>query len=250
MRNRFISLLCTATVLGFGAPNSAALSQTTFQPSPTPMHATRAGMPGTAVNVTPVSLPACKYAQQSVAVDLSTTSAMGIDPHWALTSTPPPSGGTGPGSVFGGPSHAIYAGWTGVPANWIEPFPAPLGPPNPVGMPLGAPVGNYTYKLTFTLSCAPQSYSRLDLSGVIAADNDFTATLNNMPLASCSGGYCFQSPGTTIAAPPISAFVQGTNTIIIVVKNAGQYTGLSVQAVLRAMCGRMCCQMLPSKGTK
>jgi hypothetical protein len=257
MNNRFVLML-----LG-GLVTSGVLTSTDFALARSGFH--QSGSSGPSAANAMVIVPACQYAGQVVTADLSTTTA-GTDPHWALTATPQGGGGGGGGggsgtgntnrmmqmnqamTAFGGPSHATLTAWTALPGNWIEPYAAPMSG----GGPYDAPAGDYTYQLKFTLACAPESYARLNISGVIAADNRFTATLNNNNLlASCSGsGYCFQSPGTTISSPPLSAYVQGTNTITIVVHNDGGPTGLAVQATLKAMCGKMCCQMLPTRGTR
>jgi hypothetical protein len=173
------------------------------------------------------SLPPCTQPGQPVSLDLSTLAYPGsngiVDPNWTVAPGGPPT------SIVNtsGP-------WNALPNNWVEPTQAKTA-------------ATYTYTRPFNLPCSPQSYTKLELAGFVAADNSVQLKLNACTIASCqagnANGICFNVPatGTPIVSPPSTCFNQGPNALVATVWNqAGTATALSVKALLSATCGRDC----------
>jgi hypothetical protein len=152
---------------------------------------------------------------------------------------------SGGSTTVGGPTAITqpFGPWSALPNLWIQPLATP-GPANS-----GFAAGDYTYTLQFYLPCQPRNYAKLAIGGAIAADNNFTAYLNGNSFLSCSTGHCFGGAGTPIPVSPsvTGPFVQGLNTIKIVVHNNESYTGLAAQLTLNLTCGKECCMKLPTR---
>lgn len=182
----------------------------------------------------PVQVPNCSYAGESLpTADLSTTPVAGaIDPHWSVR--------LGNARIPGAPGHTALDAWTALPLNWIQPSP-PSQQANG-----NEPQGDYTYSLNFQIPCDPSNYSNFTLTGHVAADNEIISVSanGNSSVASCSGT-CFNTPvGGTAFAIPVAMLRGGSNTLNIVVRNDGQWSGLSVVAFIVARCGKGCCIIL------
>jgi hypothetical protein len=172
-----------------------------------------------------VSVPTCT-PHQTVTADLSTATS-GVDPHWAVA-------GSG---VTGGPHHTPHVtAWsaTGLMNNWIQPS-------NSSTAQKFIP-GDYNYSVQFYLPYQPGRYKILNIIGGMAADDTFTAALNGH-MASCNSQHCYSVSTPISANKPV--FVQGLNTVTVVVTNAilnndptiRSYSGLAVHAILTATCG-------------
>ena len=250
---KYCLALAVCVLLGVPLATGTAFAQSTFSPGSKPSRAI--GPLGEShvdhytamrANLKLVHAPECKYAGEVSHVDLSTTSANGTDPHWSVT---------GPNQKgFGGPTHATHSGWTAVTGYWIQPFTGPSSDPYGTAN-NNARRGSYTYTIQFTLPCKPKSRrnpSGMDASitGVMAADNSFTAKLNGHQIAACGSmgttSTCFRAPVTPISySGPY--FHQGVNTLTVTVFNNSGYTGMAAKLTLNLTCGKMCCKELPSK---
>lgn len=189
-----------------------------------------------AVAATPVQLRECSYAGQAVTADLSTTTNAGADPHWTVS---------GPGA--GGPTHTTLSAWTALPSNWIQPTSAASNTADS-----GLAAGDYTYSVQFVIPCDPRNYQSIAVAGTIAADNRLMSlSINGNAVAgvACSSiNTCFNTPpGGTPFTIPAGQLRPGVNTMTVVVRNDGSYTGVAVRATLRAVCGKECCRPLPPK---
>jgi hypothetical protein len=175
----------------------------------------------------PLTVGQCIQADSKFLVPLDTTSTSGItDPHWLVIG---PTGGLLP------PYHATLSAWTALKNNWVEPTQPGV---NDVADG-NAQMGTYTYAIWFDLPCPPESYSNLQLTGSVAADNEATVYLNGFAVASCTSGTCFyNSPFSFTAFTP---FLPGINSLTVVVHNDGAYTGVAVKAELAGIClGKSC----------
>lgn len=171
-----------------------------------------------------VGLPPCTFYGESMSADLSTTHPE----NWQVT-----------GPHANGPTQITFVAWTALPNDWIQPRSSTELQ--------NVDAGDYTYLIRFYIPCNPQNYRGLSLTGSIAADNSFKAYVNGIttPFAVCGGSYCFNAPANPTAFANIAnMLVRGVNTIQIVVHNDGAVSGLAMSAMLRASCGRECCQLL------
>jgi len=182
------------------------------------------------------SLPPCTQPGQAATLDLSTvthTSTPTADPNWTVT-------------PFGPHAYSTYFSpvWNVLPNNWVQPS------QSAAIVPLA--IGPYTYTRTFNLVCRPESYRKLEITGLLASDNSAVMTLNgpsNIIPPGCPVGlnFCYHSPPTSAGGVPFthtgpSFFVQGLNSLTVTVTNAppGGPTGLSVIAKLEGICGDDC----------
>lgn len=171
---------------------------------------------------TPVSIGECKKAQQGLSLSLSTTSSSGADPHWIVT------GPTGTVS----PYHTTFSSWTALSAMWVQPAQSSSVTPSSAA----EGKGPYTYTIWFDLPCPLDSYKKLTLKGLLAADDYGTIYLNTTLLGACSN--CAAVPATFGAG---SGFKQGINSLSVVVGNdPASYTGIAVGASLSATCTGAC----------
>lgn len=235
MKLRAMSLLL-GTSLFFGVSTSfgVALAQGTFQAAPDARYGGQ-GQAGTLGAAGVVQIPPCQVAGQSVTADVGTDTGK-----WKVTG---PSG-------TGGPVPATLSAWTALSAAWIQPT-GPGGTLTSYGTAYDYRSGvmataDFTYRISFYLPCTPSDYSALTLSGVWAADNSATsANLNGHASTSAPPPIGFTTP--TAFSFSQTNFVQGNNTLTVVVHNVNHYTGLAVQAKVAAQCGKMCCRTLPSR---
>jgi hypothetical protein len=179
-----------------------------------------------------VTVPECQFAGDLVHVDFSATNG-------SWTATGPAQAG------LGGPTAVTYGGWTADNGYWIQPFASSQVNGNALS-------GTYTYTLAFNLPCMPESYANQSITGTMAADNTFQASLNGHPVASCSNPSTCMTAATTVSTQP-SRFQQGQNLLTVTVVNVpysqnpktGLMTGLGAKMTLNVQCGKMCCQPLP-----
>jgi hypothetical protein len=198
--------------------------------------ATRVVAQGIATQPQPQSLPTCKEINQSVTLDLSTTSSLAIDPQWTVSgvsaSSSPSSNPTGPAYHLTLAQASTIPGWQKL-ANWVQPFPPPPD--------ASAAAGYYTYQIQFNIPCPIDSYNSLGVTGQYWADNLVTtffvngSSVSGAPLCSSN---CYSAP--TNFTIPSGSLNSGANTITVVVRNLGSYTGLAVKATLSAKCGDTC----------
>ena len=139
------------------------------------------------------------------------------DSHYTLTSSP--AGTVTPAVTTRGNTYPIVPGvWVAntKTSRWIGPNTASAE----------GPVGNYTYKTTFTLP----SFSTASIVGEISVDNNITDILiNGVSVGNIAAIRTF----TTISKFSISSgFVVGTNTIEFKVYNGGGPTGLLVDSIV------------------
>jgi hypothetical protein len=133
-----------------------------------------------------------------------------LDPNWTLTAAP---AGATLGNLYSTPT---YPTWVTPSAGsaWINPF----------GDNGTQPAGNYTYREIFTLDSATGN----SITGEFAADNSAMMYLNGTLIASTVNGILGFEQYTPFSAD--NSFLAGTNTIDIVVNNAGPSpTGLEVE---------------------
>lgn len=181
-----------------------------------------------------VSVPECRYAGDEVHVDFSTNNG-------SWTSTGPAQAG------LGGPTAVTFSGWSANNGYWIQPFSASQVNGSALS-------GTYTYTLAFNLPCMPESYQTLSISGTMAADNTFQASLNGHAIAACSNPSSCPSTATPVSTQA-SYFQQGQNVLTVTVVNTpysqnpktGLWTGLGAKMTLNVQCGKMCCQPLPTR---
>jgi len=136
-----------------------------------------------------------------------------LDPHYTLVAAPP---GVTLGNVYSTP---LACGCCGC---WVNPLPDsswidPTGTAD-----WGAPVGNYTYRQTFTLDRT----SGAVLTGEFSSDNPSCVTLNGGPAQCTLGGEFSYLQYTPFQFT--TGFQVGTNTLDFVVYNDGDPTGLEV----------------------
>jgi len=163
------------------------------------------------------TLGCCDCVGQSVSLNVSTGQGNGAtDPLWQV------NGGT----AYITPAVSSWVAL--IPAQWIQPVSSPTPSPN-------VPAGVYKYTLRFNVAKCTIPMSAYLLTGNFAADNSVIVRLDGgAPISQCSGSYCFQS-GTGVGFNlPISPGT--THTLEIEVKNDGSYSGLIVNAQIKAQC--------------
>lgn len=181
-----------------------------------------------------LAVPACKYAGDEIHVDFSTNNG-------AWTATGPAQPG------LGGPTAVTYGSWPANNGYWIQPFSSSQVNGSALS-------GTYTYTLAFDLPCMPESYANLSISGTMAADNTFQASLNGHTIAACTNPSTCMTAATTVSTQP-SWFQQGQNVVTVTVVNTpfsknprtGLMTGLGAKMTLNVQCGKMCCMPLPRR---
>lgn len=157
------------------------------------------------------TLGCCKCLEGSNTLDLSTI--QGND--WTVNGNPV--------SFLTSPSTAWNIVTGG--AKWVS--------YNSSGATGGAP-GEYLYKLKFFVpNCAISQ--EIMLTGTLGADNNVTVLLDNNPVSTCTGSYCFKAGST--APPPINTAVgPGQHELIVKVKNESGPTGMFINAKLVSKC--------------
>lgn len=166
----------------------------------------------------------CVQPCKDITMNLST----GQNPQWTVNSGPAYSTAPLPSSWLT-PSGGV---------NWIQPVNSPA--------PQLLPSGNYQYRVPFTL-LNPALYSSIQVTGSYAADNKATLSMNTITCPGCSCQptlfvNCFSSwhPFTITQTSAIPS----SNTLDVTVYNnptggtppGPTYTGLVVNATLRAVC--------------
>jgi hypothetical protein len=164
----------------------------------------------------PNSVPCCKCLGETLKVDLSTGQTSPIDQRWRVNN----------GNAYTTPP---YPGWIALaPARWIQ----PVASPTPSGNVPGNTVYRYTLQFTVPKCTIPMN---VRLTGSFAADNSAKAFLDGVPIASCAGPKCFNTPQAPVPLN-VPSVAPGPHTLEFQVANISGPSGLIVNAQLQVEC--------------